>query len=616
MKKIFVITALSLAVISLTNCKKVLEKSDLGNFTAEQVFNDSTTVKLNVDYLYSQNQPGWFGSTGGSIHSAGTYNLTEEGQGSNVFVLGTATIESVTDLGVANANNNSYGKIRTINTFLRDLNAGTLDLAVKRRFAAQAYFWRAYRYFELVKLYGGVPLILVPLNAVGDEAKQLALTPRAKTSEVFAQIKSDLDSCVKYLPAKWPKQADYGRITSGAAAAFMGRVLLTYASPQFNPNNDAARWQAAYDANKTAVTILSANGFGLYPKFDYTMWTTEGGTSNGAPANPEAVLVTGFNTSSVDINANNNSFDNSARPRSVSGNGSFTPSYEMSLAFPMLDGKPASGPGASTKYPYAMSTFYKNRDPRFYATIAYNGGTWGNVMNGARLWTYYYYSAATGTTNKTTEATAASNTGFYLRKGVDETKASPSTFIGTDWIEIRYAEVLLNLAESAAELNKSGLADEPYVNLIAIRKRAGIEAGADGLYGLDAGMSRSDLVAAIMKERQVEFAFEGKRFFDLRRRKLLESTLNGMKRNALVIQLKRSGTLATDYIASTREASASTSLDALYASNFTLSLKALDNQNINFQSGNYFYGIPTAAINNNVNLQQNNTWGGPFDPLQ
>ncbi|WP_205944109.1 RagB/SusD family nutrient uptake outer membrane protein [Pedobacter sp. HDW13] len=231
MKKIFVITALSLAVISLTNCKKVLEKSDVGNFTAEQVFNDSTTVKLNVDYLYSQNQPNWFGSTGGSIHSAGTYNLTEESQGSNVFVLGTATIESVTDLGVANANNNSYGKIRTINTFLRDLNAGNLDIAMKRRFAAQAYFWRAFRYFELAKLYGGVPLILVPLNAVGDEAKQLALTPRAKTSEVFAQIKKDLDSCVKYLPAKWPKQADYGRITSGAAAAFMGRVLLTYASP-------------------------------------------------------------------------------------------------------------------------------------------------------------------------------------------------------------------------------------------------------------------------------------------------------------------------------------------------------------------------------------------------
>lgn len=615
MKKIFVITALSLAVIALTNCKKVLEKSDVGNFTDEQVFNDSTTVKLNVDYLYSQNQPGWFGSTGGSVYAAGTYNLTEESQGSNTFVLGTLTIEGVTDIGVANTTGNAYGKIRVINTFLRDINAGTLDVAVKRRFSAQAYFWRAYRYFELVKLYGGVPLVLVPLDAVGDQNKQDALVPRAKTSEVFAQIRKDLDSCIKYLPAKWPKQADYGRITSGAAAAFLGRVLLTYASPQFNPTNDVTRWQAAYDASKTAVTILSANGFGLYSKFDYTMWTTEGGTSTGAPANPEAVLVTGYNNSTVDNTANNNTFDNGARPRSVSGGGSYTPSYEMSLAFPMADGKPSTGTNASTKYPYALSTFYKNRDPRFYQTIAYNGAVWGSVLNSARVWTYYYYDKANASTNKTTEATAASNTGFYLRKGVDETKASPSTFVGTDWIEIRYAEVLLNLAESAAELNKLGTADESYSGLVAIRKRAGLEAGTDGLYGLSTGMSHDDMITAIMKERQIELAFEGKRFWDLRRRKLLESTLNGTKRNALVVQLKSTG-LTTDYIALTREASAASSLDALYTSSFTVSLKALDTQNINFQAGNYFYGIPTAAINNNINLKQNNTWGGPFDPLQ
>ncbi|RNL52205.1 RagB/SusD family nutrient uptake outer membrane protein [Pedobacter jejuensis] len=614
MKKIFIITAACLIVFGLSNCKKVLDQQDISTFTADQVFNDSTTAKLNIDYLYSQNQPGWFGNTGGSIHAAGTYNLTEEGQGSNNFVLGTVTIENVTDIGVANTTSNAYGKIRTINTFIRDINAGTLDAGVKRRFAAQAYFWRAYRYFELVKLYGGVPLVLVPLDAVGDQAKKDALVPRSKTSEVFAQIKKDLDSSVKYLPGKWPKKADYGRITSGAAAAFMGRVLLTYASPQFNPNNDATRWQSAYDANKTAVTLLSANGYGLYNKWDYTMWTLDGANEGGIPLNPESVFVTAYNTTSADAAANSNTYDNGARPRSVSGGGSFNPSYEMSLAFPMADGKPAAGTGASTKYPYALSSFYKNRDPRFYQTIAYNGATWGSVMGSSRLWTYFFFTNAAGTTNKSTEATA-SNTGFYLRKGVDESKASPSTFIGTNWPEIRYAEVLLNLAECAAELNKTGLADESYANLIALRKRAGLEAGSDGLYGLTAGLNRVDLVNAIMKERQIEFAFEGKRFWDLRRRKLLESTLNGTRRNALVVQLRNTAT-STDYIALTREASAAASLDAFYTSNFIVSLKVLDNQNINFQAGNYFYGIPTAALNNNINLVQNNTWGGAFDPLQ
>ncbi|MDQ8051734.1 MAG: RagB/SusD family nutrient uptake outer membrane protein [Pedobacter sp.] len=608
MKKIFIISAACVGVFALSNCKKVLEKQDISSFTAGQVFNDSTTAKLNIDYVYSQNQPGWFGSTGGSIHSAGTYNLTEESQGSNVFVLGTATKESVTDIGTSNTTNSAYGKIRVINTFIRDINAGTLDQAIKRRFAAQAYFWRAFRYFELVKLYGGVPLVLTPLDAVGDEAKQAALMPRAKTSDVFAQIKSDLDSCIKYLPGRWPKAADYGRITSGAAAAFKGRVLLTYASPEFNPAAIAQRWQDAYDVNKLAVTLLTANGYGLYNKYDYTMWTTDGANEGGIPKNPEAVLATEYNNASSDNGANNNTYDNGARPKSVSGGGSYNPSYEMSLAYPMADGKPATAANG-----YTLATFYKNRDPRFYATIAYNGGTWGNVMNGSRLWTYYYYTNAGGTTNKSTESTA-SNTGFYLRKGVDETKGSPVTLVPTDWIEIRYAEVLLNLAECAAELNKTLVTDEAYAGLIAVRKRAGITAGADNLYGLTAGMGRAALIDAVMLERHIELAFEGKRFFDLRRRKLLE-TLNGTKRNAIVIQLKNTAT-SNDYILLTREASAASSLDALYAASFNVSLKALDTQNINFQTGNYFYGIPTAAINNNLNLLQNNTWGGTFDPLQ
>lgn len=617
MKKILIISTACLAIFSLSNCKKVLDKQDLGNFTADQVYNDSTTTKLSMDYLYTQNQPSWFGNSGGAIGAAGTYNLTEETQGSNAYVQGTLTMESVGDIATSNSSGNNYGKIRTINMFIRDVNAGTMALATKRRFTAQAYFWRAYRYFELVKLYGGVPLITTPLDAVGDEAKAAALKPRNSTTETFALIRSDLDSCIKYLPVRWPQQLDYGRITSGAATAFLGRVLLTYASPQFNPNNDMSRWQDAYNANKSAVTILSANSFGLYAKWDYTMWTTEGGKSDGSPQNPEAVLVTEYNTQTTDNGAAPNSYDNSARPKYLgTTGGSFAPTYDVSLAFPMLDGKPATGTGASTKYPYSLATFYKNRDPRFGETIAYNGQVWGLLNNpNYRLWTYFYYTNAGGTVNKSTES-AASSSGFYLRKGVNPALTLSNVVnAGTDWVEIRYAEVLLNLAESAAELSKLGTADESYAGLIALRKRAGIEAGTDGLYGLTAGMGHDAMITAIMKERQIELAFEGKRYWDLRRRKLLESTLNGTRRSAITILLKNTAT-STDYILTNRDASAAASLDALYASSFTVTTKVLDTYNIAYQPAGYFFGIPTAAIQNNVNLQQNNTWGGPFDPLK
>jgi hypothetical protein len=118
-----------------------------------------------------------------------------------------------------------------------------------------------------------------------------------------------------------------------------------------------------------------------------------------------------------------------------------------------------------------------------------------------------------------------------------------------------------------------------------------------------------------MFERQIELAFEGKRYWDLRRRKLLESTLNGKMRNGVVVLLNNNASY-TDYITTTRDASAAASLDNLYTTSFTVTLKALDTYALAVQSADYFFGIPTSSLQNNVNLIQNNTWGGTFDPLK
>lgn len=609
MKKIFIIiSAVLTASLLFSSCKKVLIKTDLQNSTAPQVYNDSLTTKFSMDYTYSQNQPGWFGNSGGYVGSTGPYNMTEECYSDNAVVKGTVTIETVGDIGTSSTATNAYGKLRGINSFIRDVNAGTLDAPVKKRFIAQALFWRAYRYFELVKLYGGVPIVLTPLDEVGAGAKTAAQLPRNTTTQTFTQIVADLDTAMKYLPGKWPQQADYGHITSGAAAAFLGRVLLTWASPQFNANNNAALWQAAYTANTNAINILSKYGFGLYPKWDYTMWTTESG-------NPEAVWVTQYNTDQTDNGQFNNTYTASAIPKYLgTGGGSFQPTWDMVKAFPMADGK---APGAS-KYTYSNTLFFDNRDPRFYQTIAYNGCSWPLLGNSNyRLWTYNYYTNAAGTSSKSTES-SATNSGFYLRKAVDPSISSTSLpYSGTDWIELRYAEVLLNQAEAAAEIGNLGQSQEAYTNLIAIRKRAGIEAGSDGLYGLAADMGHDEMINAIMFERQIEFAYEGKRYWDLRRRKLLETTLNNTMRQGVSIFLKNTSQ-NNDYILYSRDASAVTpaGLDSLYTNSFNVNFKNLDTYKINIQTADYFFGIPTNAINNNPNLQQNNTWGGPFDPLQ
>lgn len=639
MKAIKIIFAVSgiTGLVALTACNKVLDKQDLTKLTPELVFNDSNLVQLNMDAIYDVNLPTWGGQNTGSALSGVQPQLTEESYSSTMSPIleGTITVSSseINDFGTSLNTNatvpgNNWGKIRQLNTFIQSIRKSTLPEGTKARFEAQARFFRAFRYWDLVRIYGGVPLILEPLEGVGQEAKDAALLPRNTTAECMNQIVADLDYATSNLPGKWASAA-WGRITSGAAAALKGRALLYYASPQFNPNDQASRWQAAYDANVKAKQILDANGFGLFQTGGAAayknLWFTE-------VNNPEAVMVTEYNNVTTDQTKKNNGWEKSTRPRylnpTLTGGGSNQPTWELVKAYPMKDGKM---PGDATgKYSYSDQLFYKNRDPRFDATIAYNGATWPlNNNANQRIWTYYETSSKSTETNFVSGA--ASNTGFYTRKAISEGSYTNNDeqYSGLDWIEIRYAEVLLNLAESAVGINKTGAADEGYTGLIAVRKRAGIEAGTNGLYGLDAGMSRSQLFTAILKERQIEFAFEGKRFWDLRRWKLVESTLNGTRRNKVRITLKTGTGIPT-----AAELSNPTNpkyrdvqdLDNMYTNYFTVTVnndpKAvnsttnLDSKFINWQPSYYFFPIPLAAITNNPNLQQNNTWGGTFDPLQ
>lgn len=609
-------------LVGLAACNKVLDKTNLSNLQPDLVFSDSTLVQLNMDNLYDNNLPLWGGQNTSSVLSGVQPQLSEEGQASgNKFMEGTMSYgtDEPKDFGTSlNTNNtqpsNNWGKIRQINTFITSMEASPLPDYTKRKFIAQAKFFRAFRYWDIVRIYGGVPLVLTPLNGVGDAARDSALLPRNKTSECFAQMVTDLDYAIANLPGKWPASSDWGKITKGAAAAFKGRVLLYWASPMFNPNDLTERWQAAYDANLQAKTILDANGFALNTSYQ-KMWFTE-------VNNPEAVMVTGYNTATGDQAKKNNGWDKSCRPSYLNGSGSNQPTWELVRSYPMKDGKM---PGdATSAYTYYDSLFYKNRDPRFDATIAYNGCVWpldGNTN--LRLWTYYE------TSSKSTES-SASNTGFYCRKAVSEGTFSfgDPQYSGTDWMEIRYAEVLLNLAESAVGIGKLATTDEGYQGIVAVRKRAGITAGSNNLYGLSSGMTRSQLFDAVLFERKIEFAFEGKRFWDLYRWKRM-SDLNGWYRNRLRIVLK-TGTGIPTATALKDPTSPSyrdvQNLDNMMTNYFQTirnnnhdnsnSTTKLDTNPINFLSSYYFFPIPLAAITNNPNLKQNNNWGGTFDPLQ
>ena len=615
------IIGIGFCLLAFASCKKVLDKTNLSGISPDLLFNDSTLVQLNMDNIYDNNLPLWGGQNTSSVLSGVQPQLSEESQSTgNKFMEGTMSYgtDEPKDYGTTLNTNNTqpttnWGKIRQLNTFIASTEASPLPDYTKRKFIAQAKFFRAFRYWDIVRIYGGVPLVLNPLNGVGTAARDSALLPRNKTSECFAQMVVDLNYAIENLPGKWAN-TQWGRITNGAAAAFKGRVLLYYASPMFNPSDLSNRWQAAYDANLQAKTLLDANGYGLNSNYK-TMWFTE-------VNNPEAVMVTEYNTSTSDQPRKSNGWSKSCRPIYLNGSGSNTPTWEIVRSYPMKDGKLPGDPTGT--FTYYDSLFYKNRDPRFDATIAYNGCTWpldGNPL--FKLWTYY--ENATTSTEKN-----ASNTGFYCRKAVDENLGplGDPQYSGTDWMEIRYAEVLLNLGESAIGINKTATTDEGYTGIIAVRKRAGIIAGTNNLYGLNAGMTRAQLFDAILNERKIEFAFEGKRFWDLYRWKRM-SDLNGWYRNRLRIVLKTGTGIPTAAVLKdpTNPAYRDVqNLDVMMANYFTTirnnnhdnsnATTKLDTNPINFLSTYYFFPIPLLAITNDPNLMQNNNWGGTYDPLQ
>jgi hypothetical protein len=584
MKTKYIIAILS--AITLSGCEKVLDKTDLSAFNEDQVFNDSLLARGYVDYVYDQNLPVW--PTGDFL------KCTDEISGETRFFEGTVQVNTVADFGTSVNATNNYGKIRSINQFLLKMPNSVLSEGYKKELQAQITFFRAYRYFDLVQLYGGVPLVLEPLEGVGQTAKDEAAIPRSSTSASIQQIVKDLDYSIANLPGKWSNSNDWGRITNGAAAGFKGRILLNWASPQFNPNDLPDRWQSAYDANKKAIDILTANGFKLHTSFK-DLWFTEAN-------NPEAVWVTCYNNKVGDQINKNQTWDNNTRPSYLgTGSGSNQPTWELAQAFPMKNGKDIAEQGSG----YDAKLFYKNRDPRFDNTIAFNGTTWPiNGNTGYRLWTYMV-------DNKTVEQKATA-TGFYCRKAIDPNLATGAVAnSGTDWIEMRYAEVMLNFAESACGINKL---DEAYKQLTEIRKRAGIDAGANGLYGLKADMTRAEMFEAILHERQIELAFEGKRFWDLRRWKLFESKLNGKRRNGVTINLKTSAISAAAFAAQ-RDGM---SLDSAYKNYLEIVPKQLDTKYaIKWLPEYYFFAIPSTALTNNPRLEQNIGWpSGTFDPLK
>lgn len=534
--------------------------------------------------------------------------------------------------------NNVWTRIRMMNLYLDQVDKFTgLEEEFKDQVKGQIYFWRAWQYFELVKLYGGVPLALTALDPIITEGQGAGgiQIPRSSSSETINQIVADLDMSKKLLQQGRPyTDKDYGRITAEGALALKGRVLLTWASPQFNRNDDKSRWQRAYDACLEAKNASDAAGKGLHPNWRQMFFDGAGNK------NMEGIIIYNFNNSRAGGDyAKNNATERFSRPRDFAGvSGGNAPTKQIVDAFPMKDGTPFDASGD-------LTDFYKDRDPRFYHSFVYNGAPWAYQENpNYKHWTYYWSQSTLGSLNRSTESTPNAS-GIYLKKFTNDKTSQLDGFryVETSYLEFRYAEVLMNLAEAAIGIDKLSEGKD-YVR--QIRQRAGIEAGTQD-YGLASVMSRDQHFAMCINERKVEFAYENKRFDDLRRWLLYDDTygtltrlnqtpINGMRRQGyFTVALNSDG---SEYVGTAdpfkgtilnRDANPADYpvgvttyeeyVDYLYDNHFKVivrdDLEETDIWSFTWFKEYYFFGIYEALYNEARYLEQTEGWGGTFNPL-
>ncbi len=569
-------------MLLITACDP-LEKDNLEAIGSQDVWMSADLATAYVNDIYGLLMPGT-GATGRNADKTlGMY----AGWGGSIdpYRQGTLTTDTHNDW--------PYGTIRLINEFIAGIHQATFDENLKNRLKGEILFWRAWTYFRMVQAYGGVPLILEP--SPPDDVDALFF-PRNKTSECFAQIIKDLDEAISLLD---DITNEAGRIDKCVAKSFKGRVLLFWASPQFNRNNDISRWTDAYNANKDALEHLDAMGKGMYPDFN-EIWHDQ--------LNKEVIMVRRYSFPGF---ANGYSQAN-IRPLlyargSAGGN---IPSLELVNAFPMRDG--------SKWDPETMDyrLLHQNRCDRFYTSIAYNGAApyiapmWGNT----NMWIYWYDRDGDPTTglygNESRSddcgETIITGSGFYSAKMMDRDIERINVEDGQmDWVEIRYTEVLMNMAEAANEIGSTG---EALDVLYAVRERANIEPGPEGKYGITA-TTIDELREAIQDERLVEFAFERKRFRDLIRWRIYAETLNNMENRYL-------HGIRTDYIGPRENRPTGLeNLDEIY-DQFKVEVIEDYVQLSPLEEDKYsFLGIPLSIRNRNELIENNNTWGGQFDPL-
>ncbi len=453
-----------------------------------------------------------------------------------------------------------YNRIRTANEFLDGIDKyANLDEETKNRYKAEARFMRGYAYFWLARLHGSVVL----LESLDQYAEKSHI--RASEDEVWNFIAADFAFAAEHLP-KSRTGSTTGRLTKGAAYGMLARTWLYAASiaeydrKQFNQDpltgvpqaKATGYYQNATSAAEKVIELANEGYYALDPNFANIFTNKD---------TKEAIIKLDFVSPQLTHN-----FDLGYAPAGdIPGQGLVygVPTAELVDKFEMKDGRKFSW-----QDPAMAANPYTDREPRFYATILYNGASWkGRTIdtkpdNANEGFVQY---ASTAEPKKTV-------TGYYVRKMLDPNNTNFVVNKSTQtWIEMRYAEILLIHAEAKT---KAGDLAGGRASLNKLRNERGLPNAT--------AQTAAEMMAAIEHERIVELAFEGHRYWDLRRWRKAHIVLNNVRFTGHKVTQNGPG--------------------------LKYEVVSADNTNRQFTPALYYIPIPEAEVQRNTGLNQIQGW--------
>jgi hypothetical protein len=530
------LTITFIGVIAAATSCNVLDKKPLDAISDEAVFNDAVFLQNYVYNIYNGIKPPWAPGTGGydaltdiAVNQPETH---ERSAGIRNYLEGNLTADNVNDLvsvvnGLPAATplwDFEYGFIRKANVFFENIESSTIPLEKLDPMKGEVHFLRAWMYFELMRTFGGVPIVKnsFQLNSESFDV------PRNTFEECAQFVLSETDLAIGFLDGE---PVNTGKISKAAALAFKARVLLYLASPLNNPTKDLAKWKAAEAATKAVLDM----GFTLHPQyaelFKKPLKTDE--TIFGKSFTP-ATRIPGWG------------YNYDYWPSGFDAQQRLVPTQTFVNMFQLTNGEYPYLPDGVTVNKasgYDPQKPEKNRDPRFYDAVIYPGAGPLNIIDGSKstVRTYEYWEDANpnpdnappyinptkvepkngqnlfdfGRDSKTYWVKGLTpfhwrvQTGYTFKKTDDF--AGPRASYDNDYNQVvvfmRLTEFYLNYAEIQIALGNEAVARE-YIN--KVRRRSSVHMP-------DIKSTGAALVRDYRNERAIELHLEDSRFFDLMR---------------------------------------------------------------------------------------------------